>query len=73
MESFQLKPKRITRKGYEVVYMKEGQDIVDFECHRTQCADGMENIRILKMRNQVNRMSIKTANLENSECIGKTG
>jgi DNA-binding protein WhiA len=30
MEYFQLKPRQITRKRYEIVYMKEGQDIVDF-------------------------------------------
>ena len=68
MESFQLKPKRITRKGYEVVYMKEGQDIVDFlnviGAHNALME--MENIRILKeMRNQVNRIvNCETANLE---------
>ncbi len=68
MEHFQLKPKRITRKGYEIVYMKEGQDIVDFlniiGAHHALME--MENIRILKdMRNQVNRIvNCETANLE---------
>lgn len=68
MEYFQLKPKRITRKGYEIVYMKEGQDIVDFlniiGAHHALME--MENVRILKdMRNQVNRMvNCETANLE---------
>ena len=68
MEQFQLKPKRITRKGYEIVYMKEGQDIVDFlniiGAHHALME--MENVRILKdMRNQVNRIvNCETANLE---------
>ncbi len=68
MEQFGLKPKNISRKGYEIVYMKEGQDIVDFlnviGAHRALME--MENIRILKdMRNQVNRIvNCETANLE---------
>lgn len=68
MEYFQLKPKQITRKGYEIVYMKERQDIVDFlniiGAHHALME--MENIRILKdMRNQVNRIvNCETANLE---------
>ncbi len=68
MEHFQLKPKQITRKGYEIVYMKEGQDIVDFlnivGAHHALME--MENVRILKdMRNQVNRIvNCETANLE---------
>ncbi|MBP7176246.1 MAG: DNA-binding protein WhiA [Thermoclostridium sp.] len=68
MEHFQLKPKQITRKGYEIVYMKEGQDIVDFlniiGAHLALME--MENVRILKdMRNQVNRIvNCETANLE---------
>lgn len=68
MEYFSLKPKHIERKGYEIVYMKEGQDIVDFlnviGAHKALME--MENIRILKdMRNQVNRIvNCETANLE---------
>ncbi len=68
MEFFGLKPKYITRKGYEIVYIKEGQDIVDYlnviGAHHALME--MENIRILKeMRNQVNRVvNCETANLE---------
>lgn len=68
MEQFNLKPKHLSRKSYEIVYMKEGQDIVDFlnviGAHRALME--MENIRILKdMRNQVNRIvNCETANLE---------
>jgi len=68
MEYFELKPKCIRRKNYDIVYMKEGQDIVDFlnviNAHAALLE--MENIRILKdMRNQVNRIvNCETANLE---------
>lgn len=68
MEHFDLKPKHIVRKGYEIVYIKEGQDIVDFlnviGAHHALME--MENIRILKdMRNHVNRIvNCETANLE---------
>lgn len=68
MEYFDLKPKGIQRKNYDIVYMKEGQDIVDFlnviNAHNALLE--MENIRILKdMRNQVNRIvNCETANLE---------
>lgn len=67
MKQFDLKPKHLSRKGYEIVYLKEGQDIVDFlnviGAHRALME--MENIRILKdMRNQVNRIvNCETANL----------
>ena len=68
MEYFELKPKLIQRKNYDIVYMKEGQDIVDFlnviNAHNALLE--MENIRVLKdMRNQVNRLvNCETANLE---------
>jgi len=68
MEHFQLKPRQLTRKGYEIVYMKEGEDIVDFlniiGAHHALME--MENVRILKeMRNHVNRIvNCETANLE---------
>jgi len=68
MECYDLKPKLIQRKNYDIVYMKEGQDIVDFlniiNAHNALLE--MENIRILKdMRNQVNRLvNCETANLE---------
>jgi len=67
MKQFDLKPKHLSRKGYEIVYLKEGQDIVDFlnviGAHKGLME--MENIRILKdMRNQVNRIvNCETANL----------
>lgn len=68
MEYFNLKPKHITRKNYEIVYIKEGQDIVDYlnviGAHNALME--MENVRIMKeMRNQVNRIvNCETANLE---------
>ncbi|NLG89421.1 MAG: DNA-binding protein WhiA [Clostridiaceae bacterium] len=68
MEYFNLKPKHITRKNYEIVYLKEGQDIVDYlnviGAHNALME--MENVRIMKeMRNQVNRIvNCETANLE---------
>ncbi|NLM28717.1 MAG: DNA-binding protein WhiA [Clostridiaceae bacterium] len=68
MEYFDLKPKHITRKNYEIVYLKEGQDIVDYlnviGAHNALME--MENVRIMKeMRNQVNRIvNCETANLE---------
>lgn len=68
MEYFGLKPKHLKRKNYDIVYMKEGQDIVDFlnviNAHNALLE--MENIRVLKdMRNQVNRIvNCETANLE---------
>jgi DNA-binding protein WhiA len=68
MEYFNLKPKHITRKSYEIVYIKEGQDIVDYlnviGAHNALME--MENVRIMKeMRNQVNRIvNCETANLE---------
>ena len=67
MEYFELKPKSLVRNNNSVVYMKEGQDIVDFlniiNAHNALLE--MENIRILKdMRNQVNRfVNCETANL----------
>ena len=67
MKEFDLKPKHLSRKGYEIVYLKEGQDIVDFlnVIGAHQGLMEMENIRILKdMRNQVNRIvNCETANL----------
>ncbi|HZK26134.1 MAG TPA: DNA-binding protein WhiA [Thermoclostridium sp.] len=67
MEYFELKPKSLLRNNNFVVYMKEGQDIVDFlniiNAHNALLE--MENIRVLKdMRNQVNRIvNCETANL----------
>jgi len=68
MESFNLNSKIIKRKGYYVVYLKEGENIVDFlniiGAHTALLE--LENIRILKeMRNNVNRIvNCETANLD---------
>ncbi|MCM1287168.1 MAG: DNA-binding protein WhiA [Clostridium sp.] len=67
MGEFQLFPKRVTRKKYEVVYLKDGGAIVDFlniiGAHNALM--DMENVRILKdMRNSVNRrVNCETANI----------
>jgi len=66
--SFDLNAKIIKRKGSYVIYLKEGENIVDFlniiGAHSSLLE--LENIRILKeMRNNVNRMvNCETANLE---------
>lgn len=68
MKSYDLNAKMIKRKGYYLVYLKEGDHIVDFlniiGAHSALL--NMENIRILKdMRNNVNRLvNCETANLE---------
>jgi DNA-binding protein WhiA len=68
INSYNLNAKIIKRKGYYVVYLKEGDHIVDFlniiGAHSALLK--MENIRILKdMRNNVNRIvNCETANLE---------
>ena len=67
LESFGLRSKIIKRKGYYVVYLKEGESIVDFlnitGAHNALLR--LENVRILKdMRNSVNRIvNCETANL----------
>lgn len=67
LESFGLHSKIITRKGNFVVYIKEGESIVDFlniaGAHNALMR--LENVRILKdMRNSVNRIvNCETANL----------
>lgn len=67
MGELQLSPKRVTRKKYEVVYLKDGSMIVDFlniiGAHNALM--DMENVRILKdMRNSVNRrVNCETANI----------
>jgi DNA-binding protein WhiA len=75
LEVYGLKPREIVRKGHYLVYMKEGQDIVDFlnvtGAHMALMK--LENIRILKdMRNQVNRLvNCETANVDktvNASC-----
>lgn len=68
INSFGLNSKIVGRKGSFVVYIKEGEDIVDFlniiGAHRALM--DLENIRILKeMRNNVNRVvNCETANLQ---------
>lgn len=68
INSYELNSKVIKRKGYYVVYLKEGDNIVDFlnvvGAHSSLLE--MENIRILKdMRNNVNRIvNCETANLD---------
>ncbi len=68
MASFNLNSKIIKRKGYYVVYLKEGENIIDFlniiGAHTALLE--LENIRILKeMRNNVNRIvNCETANLD---------
>lgn len=67
MRLYGLKPKMIDRKGSQVVYLKEGDQIIDFlnviGAHQTLMV--FENIRIVKqMRNDVNRIvNCETANL----------
>jgi DNA-binding protein WhiA len=67
LESFGLRSKIIKRKGNFVVYLKEGESIVDFlnitGAHNALMS--LENVRILKdMRNSVNRIvNCETANL----------
>lgn len=67
LRTWQLKARVISRKGSHVVYLKEGEQIVDLlnimGAH--QALLETENIRILKgMRNSVNRLvNCETANL----------
>jgi hypothetical protein len=64
---FEMDAKIIIRKKYHVVYLKEGEQIVEFlnviEAHTALME--LENLRIIKeMRNNVNRMvNCETANL----------
>ena len=68
LKEFDIESRHIERKGHYLVYLKEGQEIVDFlnviGAHNALLK--LENIRILKdMRNQVNRIvNCETANLE---------
>ncbi len=68
LKEFGVESRQIVRKGHYLVYLKEGQEIVDFlniiGAHTALMK--LENIRIVKdMRNQVNRMvNCETANLE---------
>lgn len=68
LKEFGIESRHILRKGHYLVYLKEGQEIVDFlnvvGAHTALMQ--LENIRIVKdMRNQVNRIvNCETANLE---------
>lgn len=68
LKEFGIESRHILRKGHYLVYLKEGQEIVDFlnvvGAHSALMQ--LENIRIVKdMRNQVNRIvNCETANLE---------
>lgn len=67
INSFDMDAKIVARKKYEVVYLKEGAQIVDIlnimEAHVALM--NLENVRILKeMRNSVNRkVNCETANI----------
>lgn len=67
LQDFNVESRQIVRKKNFLVYLKEGQDIVDFlnviGAHNALMK--MENIRIIKdVRNQVNRIvNCETANL----------
>ncbi len=68
IQEFGLHSRIISRKGKNVIYLKEGQEIVDFlnitGAHKALLK--LENVRIIKeMRNNVNRIvNCETANLE---------
>ncbi len=68
MKCFDFEPKTVTRKKYEVVYLKEGQQIVELlgimEAHISLL--NMENVRIVKdIRNQCNRqVNCEAANIK---------
>lgn len=67
INSFEMEAKIVERKKYQVVYLKEGAQIVDMlnimEAHVALM--NLENVRILKeMRNSVNRkVNCETANI----------
>ena len=67
LHSFQIEARMVQRKKYHVVYLKEGDGIVDvlnvMEAHKALME--LENIRILKgMRNSLNRqVNCETANI----------
>lgn len=67
MQDFELDAKIVERKGHDVVYLKEGAQIVDMlnvmEAYVSLM--NLENVRILKeMRNSVNRkVNCETANI----------
>lgn len=68
INSYELHSRVSSRKGYYIVYLKEGENIVDFlniiGAHTSLLE--LENVRIVKeMRNSVNRIvNCETANLD---------
>lgn len=67
LRSFDIVARRVERKGRQVVYLKEGDEIAAFLTliGAVNCRLEFENIRVIKdMRNQVNRLvNCETANL----------
>lgn len=67
LRGFSLRARRVERKGRNVVYLKEGDEIAAFLTlvGAVQSRLELENIRVVKgMRNQVNRLvNCETANL----------
>ena len=67
MKEFELDARIVTRKKNQVVYLKEGSQIVDFlgVVEAGSALMNLENVRILKeMRNSVNRkVNCETANI----------
>ncbi len=67
MRAFDLEPRTVTRKNHQIVYLKEGDQIVDILniMEATRSLMQLENIRILKeMRGSVNRqVNCETANI----------
>ena len=67
LQKFNLKPKKTSRRGHILIYLKEAESIVDalniMGAHKALWA--FENVRILKeINNQVNRqVNFETANL----------
>ena len=67
MQAFEIAAKRVQRKRYTVVYIKESEDIVRLlnVMGAHNCLMNLENLRILKdMRNSINRrVNCETANI----------
>ncbi len=79
MRAFDIEPRVVTRKKHRVVYLKEGDKIVDIlnVMEATRSLMELENIRILKeMRGSVNRqVNCETANINKtvSASVEQTG
>lgn len=67
MRAFEIAAKRVQRKRYTVVYIKESEDIVRLlnVMGAHNCLMNLENLRIIKdMRNSINRrVNCETANI----------